>query len=77
MLAADVTAREREPLAQKIDERRACIDPLGHLLAVYLERNLMETFFHARRSRVCGAVSCFATRRSRTPARCSFTAAEA
>src|SRR5262249_40786684 len=71
MLAADMAAGEAELLAQEVDERRAGIDALAHLFAVHAERDVVETLGHR------GSASCAATRRSSTPARCLFAAADA
>src|SRR5215471_15371394 len=72
VLAADVTARERDVFAQKVDQRLARVDPFAHLLAVDDDGDLVEALAHD------GArASCLATRRSSTPARWAFTAPDA
>src|SRR5262249_2568594 len=72
VLAADMTAGERNVFAQEIDQRLARVDPFAHLLAVHGDGDIMEALPHD------GArVSCCATRRSSTPARWVFTAPDA
>src|SRR5438094_804079 len=72
LLATDVTAGERELLAQKIDQCLACIDTFANVLAIHGDRDLVEALAHE-----AARPSCRATRRSSTPARCVFTAPEA
>src|SRR5262244_2119912 len=72
VLAADMTARERDVVAQEVDQRLARVDPFAHLLAVHGDGDVVEALAHD------GArASCCATRRSSTPARWVFTAPEA
>src|SRR5262245_51019639 len=72
VLAADMTARQAERLAQEIDQRRARVDRLADSVAVHGEVDVVDRVgvAHGR-----GSESCLATRRSSTPARCSFTSA--
>src|SRR5262249_32091492 len=72
MLAADMAAGEREVLAQKVDQRLARIDAFAHLFAVDGDRDLVEALVRAG-PRLVGRPP----RRSRTPARCVFTAPDA
>src|SRR5262245_52088185 len=72
VLAADMTARERNVFAQEVDQRLARVDVFAHLLAVDGDGDVVEALAHD------GArASCCATRRSRTPARWFFTAPDA
>src|SRR5947209_1253647 len=68
VLAADMAAGEAERLAQEIDECEARLDGFGNGFAIHRETDIYGAA-HAR-----GSASCFATRRSSTPARCFFTA---
>src|SRR5262249_57409542 len=72
MLAADMAAGERKVVAQVVDQRLARVDTALHPFAVYRQRNIDGVAAHP-----CGSISCFATRRSRTPARCFFVFAVA
>src|ERR1700730_11058951 len=72
VLAADMTARERNVFAQEVDQRLARIHAFAHFLAVHGDGDVMEALAHD------GArASCCATRRSSTPARWVFTAPDA
>src|SRR5262249_30366641 len=72
VLAADMTARERNVLAQEVDQRLARSDAFAPPLAVDDDGNVVEALAHD------GArASCLATRRSSTPARWAFTAPDA
>src|SRR5260370_17726714 len=72
VLAADMTARERNVFAQEVDQRLARIDAFAHFLAVDGDGDVVEALAHD------GArASCCATRRSSTPARWVFTAPDA
>ena len=67
VLAADMAAGQPERLAQEIDQRGARLD--GSRRPPRRSRSCGCRRAHAR-----GSASCFATRRSSTPARCFFTA---
>src|SRR5262249_18606802 len=72
VLAADMTAGERDVVAQEVAQRLARVDPFAHFLAVQGDGDLVEALAHD------GAhASCCATRRSSTPARWVFTAPDA
>src|SRR6516165_6310395 len=72
VLAADVTAGERDVFAQEVDQRLARVDPFAHLLAVHGDGDVVEALAHDG-----ACASCCATRRSSTPARWVFTAPDA
>src|SRR5215475_7414020 len=72
VLAADMTAGERNVFAQEVDQRLARVDPFAHLLAVHGDGDVMEALAHDG-----PRASCCATRRSSTPARWVFTAPDA
>src|SRR5260370_5864905 len=72
VLAADMTARERNVFAQEVDQRLARIDAFAHFLAVHDDGDVVEALAHDGTR-----ASCCATRRSSTPARWVFTAADA
>src|SRR5262249_368053 len=65
-----MAACQQKVLAQKIDECLSRIYALLYALAVYKQRNIEGVLVHSRSSS-----SCFATRRSSTPARCFLTVA--
>src|SRR5262245_64833975 len=65
-----MAAGQQKVLAQKIDECLSRIYALLYALAVYKQRNIEGVLGHGRPSS-----SCFATRRSSTPARCFLTVA--
>ena len=69
VLAADMAAGQHEIVAQEIDQGLARIDRLGDGLAVHRQRDVAAMLAHGRAS-----MSCFATRRSSTPARCFLVA---
>src|SRR6266446_6681070 len=72
VLAADMTARERNVFAQEVDQRLARIDAFAHFLAVDGDGDVVEALAHDGTR-----ASCCATRRSSTPARWVFTAPDA
>src|SRR5262249_13801543 len=69
VLAADMAAGEAQVLAQEIDQGRARIDALAHLLPVDSDGDVMKALAHDRPS-----ISSPATRLSNTCASCRFTA---
>src|SRR5262245_8943190 len=72
VLAANMAAGEKQVVAQVVDQRLARIDAALHALTVDRQRNIDGVAAHPR-----GSISCFATRRSRTPAICFFVFAVA
>src|SRR5207248_1790354 len=68
VLAADMAAGKDEVVAQEIDQGFARIHGLDHGLAVHRQRDVATRFAHGP------SMSCRATRRSNTPARCFLVA---
>src|SRR4029079_14904155 len=71
VLAADMASGEKEVVAQIVNQRLARVDAALHAFTVDRQRNI-DGVDHPRAS-----INCFATRRSRTPARCFFVFAVA
>src|SRR5262245_25860044 len=72
VFAADVAPGEKQIVAQVVDQCLARVDTTLHGFAVDHQGNIDGVAVHPR-----GSISCFATRRSRTPARCFFVFAVA